>query len=276
MFAPEYWGTAERFSKLYQHSYAFRGAEQRAVSGVCAHFDKAITLRSLAEKLAPNLDLDEAEFAEKGFTPAANSRELSAVVEAVILELYAVVDCTAQVLKAAYPSVRGFKKSVRGLFSDFEKFGEGFPESLKDALRAVTWYDELRFLRDELTHLTPGACHRDRDRRIVSYMHPGIMRGDRALILDDIFAWVDAAIANVNGFTGLVFAHLNTTLKPTPVQQICGVFAFRIFMRAVNPTEPLTFNSGTCISHQWFELPENPSCPFAPDCGAYARRGQQP
>jgi hypothetical protein len=44
-----------------------------------------------------------------------------------------------------------------------------------------------------------------------------------------------------------------------------------MLMRNVDASAPLNFDNGTCIAYQWFELPENPSCPFLENCGAYHR-----
>jgi hypothetical protein len=56
------------------------------------------------------------------------------------------------------------------------------------------------------------------------------------------------------------------------VQQTCGFVEGRILLRYLDPTEPLTFNSGQCFAYQWFERPENPTCPFVETCGAYQRK----
>jgi hypothetical protein len=77
---------------------------------------------------------------------------------------------------------------------------------------------------------------------------------------------------NVNGLLGAIFHILNGTLKATPVQRVCGFVEGRLLMRCVDPTEPLTFNSGRCFAHRWFDRPENPTCPFVEHCGAYQRK----
>jgi hypothetical protein len=43
-------------------------------------------------------------------------------------------------------------------------------------------------------------------------------------------------------------------------------------MRMLNPADPvITFDSGICMSYQWFEPPAGPGCPFSDNCGAYER-----
>lgn len=50
---------------------------------------------------------------------------------------------------------------------------------------------------------------------------------------------------------------------------MCGMVEGRLLHRYVDPSKPLDFNSGRCGSWIWFELPENPTCPFKEFCGAY-------
>lgn len=271
MFAPEFCGQVELFSKLCSETYKFSEREQRALAGVLQHFEKAVTFQTLARKLRPNLEIDRAELNERGFSPATNSRELGTVIEGAITELYSTIDCTAKVLRAIYGSTsRGFKESTRSLFKDFDNIKGAFPNEVKSILRRVTWYDDLRFLRDELTHLGSGSCHLQESMN-VSYMHLGIKSNGKPLIVDDVFAWLSEFVSAVNAFLGEIFHYLRQSLKSTPVMQICGMVEGRMLMRYVDPTEDITFDSGTCSSYQWFELQHEPTCPFFVRCGAYAR-----
>jgi len=272
IFAPELWGEVGRFSNLCSETYKFSDREQRALSGVQQHFDKAITFQRLAEKLRPNLKIDLEQINALGFTPAENSQELATVIEAAILEAYSSVDCTAKVLHAIYgKKSSGFKESTRSLFTNFDKIKGEFPDAIKDIFRGVDWYKNLLFLRDELTHLGTGLCQLVEQTMNVSYMHVGIKIGGKPLIIDDVFAWLSNLVNVVNVFLGQIFHFLRKSLKSTPVMQICGVVEGRMLMRYVDPTEELTFASGTCFSYQWFEKPDAPTCPFVVGCGAYAR-----
>lgn len=198
------------------------------------------------------------------------------MIEAVVLELYSSIDCTAKVLKAIYgKSSRGFPDSTRRLFANCGKITGAFPGELKQALgQAQTdWYTELLFIRDELTHLATGSCNLDHKTELVSYMHTGIKEGTSIFVREDIFAWLDEMMQKTNVFLGYVFHVLNSNLKSVPVQQICGFVKGHLLLRYVDPTErPLTFDSGRCGAYQWFELPENPTCPFVEHCGAYKRK----
>jgi hypothetical protein len=272
-FAPELWGQVDKFSKLCTKTYKFTKHGARALKGVESHFEKAVIFRKLCDKLIPNLDLDKAELKERGFSPTHNSRELSAVVESCIVELYSSLDCCAKTLHSIYgDNSRGFKNSTRKLFANFEKISGSFPEEVKDIFRTTNWYTELRVLRDELTHLATGSCHLDDESQTIRYMHTGLEISGKPLIVDDIMSWLDVKIDVINQFLGMIFNYLNSTLVNENVMQFCGIGAGRFYARMVNPTEPLTKDSGSCLSHNWFDLPEHPSCPFKDQCGAYERK----
>lgn len=271
MFSPQNWGQLDRFAKLYAGSYAFSERDRRALSGVSAHFEKAHIFKSLAVELRSKLEVDRKELNNKGFTPATHAKKLAAVVEAFVVELYSAVDCTAKVLRAAFgSSTRSFKASTSYLFTKTEKI-QGLPQPIIDEIAAADWYLPLRYLRDELTHLDVGHCSLDESTGLVRYAHFGMMKDQKPLIYDDIFFTMEGNFDAVNRFLGQVFKCLLATLGETPVQLMCGMTDGRVLMRSIVPTEPLTFDSGVCLSHQWFELPENPDCPFAANCGAYKR-----
>jgi hypothetical protein len=273
VFAPEQLGEVDRFANFYGGTYKFSDTEKRAVAGVRNHFQKAITLQSLAVKLKPGLDIDKKQLEERGYTPALNSHELSAVIEAAILELYSSLDCTVKVLHAVYGrGSRSFPGSTRRLFQNFEKVTGSFPDELKEAFRKADWYEGLLYLRDELTHLATGSCNLDHKTGVIQYMHLGMKLRGGVYVIEDVFAWLAEITNKLNGFMGSVFRVLNTTLKSTLVQQTCGFVEGRILLRYLDPTEPLTFDSGLCFAYQWFEKPENPTCPFVEQCGAYKRK----
>ncbi|MET4232660.1 hypothetical protein ACVWXN_007352 [Bradyrhizobium sp. i1.4.4] len=212
VFAPGFWGEVDRFANYYHESYAFPDRDKRAVSGGTAHLEKAITLQALAVKLRPGLDIDRDQLNKNGFTRAANSRELSTVIEAAVLELYSSVDCTVKVLHAVYgKSSRSFPGSTRKLFHNIDKVTGDFPAELKDAIRTARWYNGLLYWRDELTHLTTGQCSLDHNKGAVNYLHMGMRQNGNAYVIDDVFAWLDEAIEKINAFSGIVFRLLNST-----------------------------------------------------------------
>lgn len=270
MFVPHLWGEVERFRKFCGETYKFNERDQRALSGVGAHFEKSLKLQSLAVKLKPGLAIDAQQLEDNGHTPAENAAELATVIEAAFLELYASIDCTAKILRAIYaPGTRGFKESTRTLFQNPDKLTGTFPEIFKTAIRKAGWYARLLHLRDELTHYSTGSVYGERDTDKVSYIHMGLKEDAKPLILPDVFASLDELTASVNAFLGYIFHHLNATLSDTPVFQLCGMVEGRALHRYVDPSKPLDFNSGRCGAWAWFELPENPTCPFKEFCGAY-------
>lgn len=273
MFAPEQWGQVDRFRILSPTTYEFTGHQKRVLAGVENHFQKTMTLLRLSERLLPDLAIDEAELEANGYTPAQNARNLAATIEGVITELYSVVDCTAKVLHIVYgPTSRGFKDSTRRLFACAHAISGSFPDRLKALFGSAAWYRDLRIIRDELTHRDVGSCSTDRETGKVRYFHSALYEGERLKPIDDIFGWVQEKLRSVNEFTGTVFHQLNTTITSGTVIQVCGVVEGRMLVRQLDAAQPIDFDNGICMSAQWFDLPENPRCPFADRCGAYDRK----
>lgn len=271
MYAPEQWGSLEKFNKFYSGTFELNESGKRSVSGAINHFHKAVILRDLALKLALNLDVDEAELKQHGYTSAINSKELSAVIEGVILELYSSVDCTRKVITEIYSKHQGIPDSTRKYFKSVKdgKVDKKFPEQLIIAVTEATWYDGFRKIRDELTHLDTGSCHRDKDTGKIRYMHTGFKMSGKCLIIEDMFEKIEQTFVEVNQFIGRVFAYLLTQLKDEPVLQFCGIFGGRMYTRYVSPHDAVDFHGGVCEAKKWFDLEENPTCIFANECGAY-------
>jgi hypothetical protein len=274
MFSPEQWGSLEKFSHFYSSTHELKSVGKKAVSGAVNHFRKALTLRDLALKMVPNLDLDDKELNEAGFSSAVNSRELSAIIESVILELYSSLDCSRKVVTEIYSGHRGIPDSTRKFFQNIseKEIDDRFPEELIEYTKeANSWYVGFRKIRDELTHSDIGTCHKDKTSGIIRYMHSGFNINGRALVIDDIFEKIEQSISEVNTYIGKVFNYLYSQLNDDPVHLVCGVFNSRVYMRHVTPHEAKDFHSGVCQSHSWFELDENPTCILADKCGAYKK-----
>jgi hypothetical protein len=273
IYAPEHWGSLEKFSSFYSGTYNLSSLGKKSVSGAVNHFGKGLLLRDLALKLIPNLEMDEAELNQHGFTHAINSRELSAIVEGVIIEIYSSLDCTRKVITEIYSNYRGLPDSTRRFFerikNDRSKIDKGFPEQLILAVAEADWYEELRKIRDELTHLDTGSCHKDRETGKVVYTHMGLQVNGKPLVIDDVIQKLEQIISDVNQFTGQVFAYLLTQLKDERMLQHCGIFNGRMYTRYVSPSEAVDFHSGVCDAKRWFDLEENPTCRYADECGAY-------
>lgn len=272
MYAPEQWGEVERFRRFYAATHKFTELEQRAVLGVSAQFLDGMRLLSLARKSLPNLDLDEAEMEQNGFTAAENGAELTALFEAAIRCLYSSIDCSAKVIRSVYGSkARGFKSGTRFLFQSFETI-DCLPDAIQNAFREAVWYRQLLHLRDELTHYSTGHCNKDPKTGALCYMHSAIKASEHGLIIDDAIAWADSLARSINAFLGVTFKAMNHGLSDAPAFQMCGMTHGRVLHRYVGVRDAVDFHGGDCGSHHWFDLPEHPSCPFSTNCGAYTRK----
>ncbi|MBX9346019.1 hypothetical protein K5M36_02860 [Chromobacterium vaccinii] len=271
LYAPEAWGELERFAKFYPGSFNLRDTTKRAVSGAINHFNKAATFKGLAERLKPNLLIDQKELQEHGFTPARNSQELSAVVEEIFTELYSCVDCTRKIIYELHKSCRGLPDSTRKMFQKVtsDQVGEAFPNPLRSAIKSADWFLGLMSIRDELTHFSIGNCSLDQGTGLISYMHQGIKVRGEILIIPDVFAEVNRFFDGINAFLGQVFHYLNSLLKREPMLQMCGIFYGRAYTRHVSAFDAKDFHGGKCDSHAWFDTQEGYRCPFADSCGAY-------
>ncbi len=271
MYGPEQWGSLEKFQKFYSSTHSLSDTGKRSVSGAINHFHKAITLQNLAIKLIPNLEEDEKELDQHGFSRAVNSSEISAVIEGIILELYSSLDCTRKVVTEIHSNYQGVPDSTRKYFQNIKKgkIDPNFPEQLIIAVNEATWYNGFRMIRDELTHHDTGRCHKDRDTGKIRYIHSGIKIKKESLIIDDIFEKLNQTFSEVNQFIERVFKYLNTKLNNEPVIQICGIFEGRAYTRFVSPHDATDFHGGVCESYKWFDLEGNPTCKFAAQCGAY-------
>ena len=273
MFQPQQWGQIDRFKNLYTKTYSFSERDKRALVGVSAHFDKFRRLRNLAERLKSNIQEDNAQLDAHGYTNAENAKDVAALIEASVVELYAAVDCTIQVLRAIYKKdTAGFKDSTRKTFQDVNRLSGSFPNHLKAVISEAAWFNRLLHLRDNLTHLDTGSTRLNPETNLVSYNHYGMKEFGEPLIIDDVFGWLERIDSDINAFLGSTFHHLNSTLIDEPVFQMCGMVDGRVLHRFVSPVDDLTFDSGHCGAWVWFEEPDMPNCPFSQNCGAYLRK----
>lgn len=217
-----------------------------------------------------NEDNDELE--KNGYTDSVRGKELSALVEAIILEFYSSIDCTRHIVTTIYKNHRGVKQSTRKFFqAAFDgTVVETIPLDIREAFKAAEWYPELRRIRDALTHSDIGSCHLDKQSQTVSYMHAALGDNKRAFVIKDIFEYMDTLEAQINLFTGKVFYCLNGTLLDKEVWQMCGIFNGFVYSRFVKPSEAVDFNSGSC--NPWFDNSSIVRCPFADKCAAYKNK----
>tara|TARA_R110002049_G_scaffold8841_5_gene46879 strand:- start:319 stop:1152 length:834 start_codon:yes stop_codon:yes gene_type:complete len=266
-------GQLEQFERFHSSTYQFPTRVVRAIGGSKAHFSKAITLQNLAKRLAPNIDLDEAQMETQGFSPSANAHEICTVFEASILELYASLDCAWQVFVEAFSKARGMPTdSTRKLFlklQDGKHFGAPFPSELGTLIADAHWYPRLLHLRDTLTHSDTGSLHKDQETGLLRYMHTSIKSEGKPLFIEDAFVWFKELLNDLNTFLGNAFRIMNLTLGETRVHQICGFVDGRILMREISYLEEIENTGGICMSKVWFEEPQNPTCPFKSTCPTF-------
>ncbi len=242
--------------------------------GAANHFNKSLLILGVARDHVRKLPEDDAQLEERGFTAAQRGRELSALIESILLGLYSSVDCARKVITSIYRKHRGVKQSTRKFFKACADgtVAETVPGEIRNAFSSARWYNDFRRLRDALTHSDIGSCHLDQDSGKVSYMHAWLGANNRALVIEDIFLHLENLFAQVNQFMGEVFHYLNETLNDDEVKQMCGIFGGRGYTRWVRPSEATDFNSGRCDAYRWFEKDENPDCPFMGTCEAYGRK----
>jgi hypothetical protein len=267
-------GALEKFELFHSSTYNFKPTELRALKGSKVHFKKALTLIGVAKDLLPKLDIDEQELRERGFTPADNADRICTLVEAAVMEVYSSLDCVRSILVAVFRSAQGMPTdSTRRFFERIQDgvvFGAPFPMELNQIIRDASWFPELRKWRDSLTHLDTGFISRDKESKLVSYFRPSLKQSENALQHEDIFAWLESTTDRVNRFLGSVFSLLLGRLSQQRVNMLCGFVDGRLLMRSVTYDEETTGVGGECGSAEWFELPENPTCPFSSNCPVYA------
>lgn len=273
-FAPEHWGTLERFEHFYSGTYSFDKFTQKALPGASNHFRKSLILKDVAIRQTQLLAEDDHELEKKGYTSAKRGKELSAIIEASIQELYSSIDCARKVVSHIYRNHRGMKQSTRKLFHAAKegKIAVTVPEAIRTAFASADWYDDFRILRDQLTHSDVGFCHRDKNSGKIAYLNGALGNAERAFVIPDILAYFDELVKSINKILGEIFNSLNQSLNDKEMFQFCGIFSGRVYSRMVKPSEAVDFNSGRCSAYVWFEKEDQPVCPFKNTCGAYLNR----
>ncbi len=256
-----------RYAKFQETTHRLNRKGLKALRGVTGHFEKALIFKALAQSLRAGAFVDREHLYKHGYTGLENSQRLSAVIEALIQELYSAVDSARQVIRVIYGATcQGFPDSTRRTFQNAESGTlTGLPNELLLAFADAPWYRPLLYLRDELTHHDVGMC-RANDENTISYSHSGILQNGEPLEIPDIFSRIEYFETSVNRFLGNVFHYLYSQLDQAPSWQMCGIFGGRVYYRFVAPLIDLTVHSGVCGTRQY-----DARCLFAESCGAYAR-----
>lgn len=274
-FHPPSWGAVEFFHSFQSTTYKFNKRELSVLSGVTHHFNKAMTLLKLAEEHAPLLEEDHAEMDTFGHSPSSRGQELSALIEAMILELYSATDCSQKVVYFIYRNKRCVTSSTRKFFrAVLERKISEVPELVLEAFLNAEWYPEFMRLRDALVHSSTGRCYLDRNTKIVRYMHSDLGSYEKSLVIDDVFAHLKRLAHDINQFMGKVFAGLIPQLCDNPVFQVCGTYKGLLYARDVKPSEASSLG-GRCLSYEWFEKDGKQTCPLAYKCLAYKNVKEQ-
>jgi hypothetical protein len=277
-FDPARWGEVEKFSRFWTTTYNFPPVIGQCIKGSSSHYHRAHTLGRIAFSMSGSMQEELLELEAKGFSNGFRSSEVAAVVESAVMSLYSSIDAARKVFTFIFSKYRGIPDSTR---KTFKAAVDGtidvrIPAQIRAAFKNADWYPAMRRLRDALTHVGTGSCHLDQASARVVYFHPALNIGDKVLHIPDIFGHLESLFEQVNHFLGQIFSSLNQSLKDKEVWQMCGLFGGRVYSRYVRLSEAVDFNSGRCDSYSWFELPENPRCPFAEKCGAYQKRSRAP
>lgn len=278
-FHPEGWTEGRRFGEFCQASCRSGGSRTflyherpfQAYQGSHGHLASFRTLVGLAEQLAPGLVSDKKELEDKGHTAGKNQQALSTVVEVAVKELYSALECTVNVIHALYGGrTRGFRRSASRFIENRDEVQNSLPVEVRLPHRDA-WEDILT-LRTQLTHWNLGHAAIDDEGRI-TYSHFSLRKNGTPFSVEDVFAWLRTLEGRLVEFQESVYGFLNENhMAPGAVQVTCGIFRGRFYTRLVDPTEPLTRNSGVCEARNWFEKEEGAAqCPLREDCGAYRR-----
>lgn len=163
-FVPEHLYAVDRLKLFPSGKVKYNKLLLRGINTVSDHFKKIEVLVEIANEIIPKLQIDQYELKKRGCTPAKYSRQLSAIIECCITELYASLDGMRDVIFAAYGDLQDVqKKSTGKLFERAQNnaYGDGFPPKLQRLLSDAygNWFTTLRNYRTELTHYRLGSCH---------------------------------------------------------------------------------------------------------------------
>ena len=268
-FIPEQWDSVTKFRKFKYIPLEDNKLFKRGISTTEEHLAKFRTLAEIANELIPKLEIDENELKKNGYTSAKYSRQFSAIVECNINELYSSLDGIRDVIYSIYSHIQGIqKKSTSKLFSKAKEnqYPNNFPIELNTLLSEAydKWFIQLRIYRTEFTHGSLGSCHKDNKTNKISYMHSGLGKNQKALVIDDFITYINDTFENVLLLQHNIFEFLYNTLPLESTIVLCGFYKGLGYMRFIEPEKNLTFDSGLCnsLNHKYL-------CPLNEKCGAY-------
>jgi len=269
-FVPEQWDAVTKFRKFKYIPLEDNKLFKRGISTTEEHLSKFRTLAEIANELIPKLEIDKLELKKDGYTSAKYSRQLSAIVECNINELYSSLDGIRDVIYSVYSDIQGIqRRSTSKLFSKAKDnlYPNNFPIELNKFLTEAynDWFIKLRVYRTEFTHGSLGSCSQDDKTSKISYMHSGLGKNQKALIIDDFILYINDTFKNVLLLQHNIFEFLYNTLPLESTLTLCGFYKGLAYMRFIEPENNLTFNSGLCRSLEY-----SSPCPLKDKCGAYS------
>jgi hypothetical protein len=275
-FTPEIWTPEARFANFLGAPFSVDQPLSRGISAVMSHFQKYELLGGLANDVAPLLEKDNLQLEETGHSQAIGGRTFGALTEAMLGELYSVLDGMRQVIYSVYRGTSGVQnKSTLMLFkrAAASEYGSNFPEEVRTALADAysSWVQRLQLLRSENTHGKIGVCFIAKDSARIEYLHNGLQEEGRPLIIEDIVGYTNQLYLHIRELVSRIVSYLLEKLEPVERRTFCGTYKGRIYERMVAPSAKLSFADGRCLSVNWFSSEPELGCPLRDRCGAYSR-----
>lgn len=275
-FAPEQWSPIHKLLAFVGPPFPDNSNIRIGLRDCERHLEKVKVFWRIAARLRENLALDRHELERLGATSNSNSQEFAAVCESIVSTLYSAVDGLRIHIFGVYSKIRGVQRgSNKHLFNRAERYGPGFPNEIREFFISSrnSWFPALRNFRTELIHGATGSCFLQETTNKIMYMNDGIKGEDgRAFMIEDIESWLQNAEQGVRGLVESVANFHYSKLSSVPKFQICGFYLGRWYGRIVAPGNFLDFNTGYCLSYDWFENENDCFCPLAGQCGAYKRK----
>ena len=278
-FTPEQWSQLVRLRALLGKPLPTTRESCQALDACLGHLRKYQVFARVANRIIPSLPKDREELDRFGSSRNLHSEEFGALTEAMLCELYSSLDGLLEFFQAIYPAMKPLQKMrFASILFQSAKDGElpvDFPESVR-ALLAVAhteWFEELRKLRIEITHGTVGFFSLDEKLEAVTYFNDGLSStGHNVFHIKDIVAVVRNFDNQVRALFEEIAKFYLAQLLPIPRMYTCGLYRGLLYIRMIEPSSDLNFNSGHCASWNWFEQDSEKFCPLAKQCGAYTRK----
>lgn len=275
-FQPAHWTPAGKFLRFLGPPFKPSRGLNEAIQSCADHIRKFETFAAMAAELGPKLTLDRVELENNGFSPANRSRQFAALIEVLVCELYSVLDGIRYTTFHIYRRMQGVQSSSTSkLFSRASdgSYDKDFPGELLAMFKVAygDWFLELQRLRTAFTHGGLGSCWLSQDRTRISYMNSSLGSDAVAHVIPDIVSHINSFATAVFKLVHDFFEYHYGRLANEDSDQFCGIFKGRAYMRKVKPESQMEWDSGVCVSREWFDKERDFKCPLAHECAAYRR-----